>query len=282
MEILSINADQKLANIAASIGQNPQSWRNWFCLVITIKDENENLRQEGVFWTQSILDVYLQDIEGRVYASDNGSIHILCKSYSPDVLEQAGVQICALVQSESHTEAEYEIYDLTTDGFLYTQHVLHNIPHMFSVPTSKANLDAALQNTKPAEPEETGFYGTAELPKVLLVEDDPVTRWMVRNALKNECHLSTADTGNKAFAVYNSFQPDLVFLDIGLPDKSGYEVLEWITRNDPGARVVMFSGQDDLDNITNALDEGACGFIAKPFLKENLLHYIQGHAGAAA
>lgn len=114
--------------------------------------------------------------------------------------------------------------------------------------------------------------------KVLLVEDDPVTRWMVRNALKHECDLATVSEGHKAFEMYASYQPDIVFLDINLPDANGYDVLEWIIHNDPGAAVVMFSSNDNLDNIASSMDQGARGFIAKPFLKEQLLHYIHNHA----
>jgi len=77
---------------------------------------------------------------------------------------------------------------------------------------------------------------------------------------------------------YMTYQPDVVFLDINLPDKNGYEVLQWIMRNDPGANVVMFSSNDHMDNITDALDAGASGFIGKPFIKKQLLDYIQGNA----
>ncbi|HOO82434.1 MAG TPA: response regulator [Alphaproteobacteria bacterium] len=74
--------------------------------------------------------------------------------------------------------------------------------------------------------------------RVLLVEDDPVTRWMVRSALKKECEFVTAQSANNAFGLYASYQPDVVFLDIDLPDGNGHDVLKWIMRNDPGACVV--------------------------------------------
>ena len=115
--------------------------------------------------------------------------------------------------------------------------------------------------------------------KVLLVEDDPVTRWIVRKSLKNECVFATAPTANQAFQVFSSFQPDLVFLDIDLPDQNGRKVLEWIMRHDPGTSVVMFSSNNNLENISDTLENGACGFIAKPFIKEDFIHYINEHSG---
>jgi two-component system chemotaxis response regulator CheY len=111
--------------------------------------------------------------------------------------------------------------------------------------------------------------------KVLLVEDDPVTRWLVRQALKNECHLATASTAYRALTLYMSWQPDLVFLDINLPDHNGLELLEWIIHRDPHASVVMFSSLNTADLIAKALKNGAQGFITKPFLKENLLDYVR-------
>jgi len=118
-----------------------------------------------------------------------------------------------------------------------------------------------------------------DAPRVLLVEDDPMTRFMVRKAIKNECELATAPEGNKVFSLYASYQPDIVFLDINLPDLNGYDVLEWIMDNDPGACVVMFSGNSDMDNIVSSMGYGAKGFVSKPFSKEKLLHYIHNHTG---
>jgi DNA-binding NarL/FixJ family response regulator len=116
--------------------------------------------------------------------------------------------------------------------------------------------------------------GVLDGAKVLLVEDDPATRWLVRSALRDKCRLATANTANKAFSICQSYKPDIVFLDIGLPDKSGCEVLKWLARNDPGVQVIIFSGCTDLNIISGALESGARGFIAKPFTKESFLSYI--------
>ena len=100
---------------------------------------------------------------------------------------------------------------------------------------------------------------------------------MVRKALKDECELVTAPEGNKVFSLYASYQPDIVFLDINLPDLNGYDVLDWIMNNDPGACVVMFSSNNDMDNIVSCMGYGAKGFVSKPFSKDKLLHYIHHH-----
>lgn len=114
----------------------------------------------------------------------------------------------------------------------------------------------------------------AKSARVLLIEDDPVTRWMVRKTLKRDCILATASSAGKAYAAYASYAPDVVFLDINLPDASGHDVLAWIMRNDPGAWVVMFTASNTAEDVSRALGGGARGYIAKPFIKEKLLEYV--------
>ncbi len=283
MEILSVNAQTKLTGVVSAIGRNPLSWQGWFSLHITMANLDDDRQQECLLWTKSIIESYLQDTEGRVFFCGNNHIHILCKSTGQAILEETGTQICELFYAENGMLATYQIYNLATDGFSYAQRVLEENDDIFSIPVSALS---GLENSIENKISEIGRIGAEkrvmnhqDYTKVLLVEDDPVTRWMVRNALKYECQFATAPTANKAFAMYSSYQPDIVFLDINLPDKNGYEVLEWIMRNDPGACVVMFSSNDNLDNITGALEDGASGFIAKPFLKESLLHYIHNHTG---
>lgn len=270
MEILTVNADRKLVSIASSVGRNPQSWDGWFCLNIGLQDVDDDLFQECLLWTKSIVDSYLKEIDGRVYFCGNKTIHILCKTVSPKILQQTGQQICDLIYAENNLSVYYTIYDLIEDGFIYAQSVLEQAGTLFSLPVSVYSGVETLPSSDPMPKAQN-----PDAIKVLLIEDDPVTRWMVRNALKYECEFVTASTMSKAFSMYASYQPDVVFLDINLPDGDGRTVLEWIMRNDPGACVVMFSSNDNLDNISSALEDGASGFIAKPFLKEQLMHYVR-------
>ncbi len=278
MDILSLNAEVKLAAAASSIGRNPLSWQGWHCLRILIEDVSEDNQQEILIWSKSILESYLKEAEGRVYYCEGRDIHVICRDVPRAILEQAGNQICDLIFNESRILVSYDIYELSSEGTEYSKAVLEQ-KDIFTLPYSQAVSVGT-------EMEQASFPGEAPrrslthsgAPRVLLVEDDAVTRWMVRNALKNECEFITAPSANKAFAMFSSFTPDVIFLDINLPDNSGYAVLEWILNNDPGACVVMFSSSGQLDNIVHAMEKGASGFISKPFLREHLLYYIQSHS----
>lgn len=111
--------------------------------------------------------------------------------------------------------------------------------------------------------------------KVLLVEDDRSTRRMVAAQLREHCELLEAPDASQGITSYKAFQPDIVFMDIELPDGNGQSLLEWIMKNDPGAFVVMFSGHHDNNNVMRSIDTGAKGFIAKPFDVNKMLHFIR-------
>ena len=110
--------------------------------------------------------------------------------------------------------------------------------------------------------------------EVLVVEDDMFTQKLVKNAIEGKYNLSMAQDGFGAVMMYAKKAPDILFLDIGLPDVSGHAVLKKIFEIDPDAYVVMLSGNGDRENVMKAIDRGARGFVGKPFTKDKLLQYI--------
>jgi CheY-like chemotaxis protein len=110
---------------------------------------------------------------------------------------------------------------------------------------------------------------------VLVVEDDPFSRRLVDVSLSTTPYSTQfATDGRSAILNHLKAAPDIVFLDIDLPDITGHDVLGKILELDPGAYVVMLSGNGNAENVTKAVKAGAKGFVAKPFTKEKLLHYI--------
>ncbi|MCB1720557.1 MAG: response regulator [Rhodospirillales bacterium] len=114
-----------------------------------------------------------------------------------------------------------------------------------------------------------------DMPEIMVVEDDLFSQRLVDNALKNKYLLSMTGDGQGAIMSYVNKAPDVLFLDIGLPDINGHEVLEKLFKLDPDAYVVMFSGKGDKENVMKAIELGAKGFVGKPFTQEKLLQYIQ-------
>lgn len=110
---------------------------------------------------------------------------------------------------------------------------------------------------------------------IMVVEDDPFSQKMVGNALKGKYEVSMSGDGAGALMGYVNKAPDVLFLDIGLPDINGHEVLERLFKIDPDAYVIMFSGNGDRENVLKAIELGAKGFVGKPFTKDKLFAYIE-------
>jgi two-component system KDP operon response regulator KdpE len=108
-------------------------------------------------------------------------------------------------------------------------------------------------------------------PVILVVEDDAPVRNLMSTTLKtHEYKYLTAPTGREAIMMASSYNPDVVFLDLGLPDMDGVEVIRQIRRWSNMPIIVISARSEDEDKI-NALDEGADDYLTKPFSVEELL-----------
>lgn len=116
---------------------------------------------------------------------------------------------------------------------------------------------------------------TRTIPEIMVIEDDAFSRRLLENALEKKYKLTDLSEATYALATYARLAPDLLFLDINLPDVTGHELLEKIITLDPEAYVIMLSGNSDRENIMHAMNKGAKGFVAKPFTKDKLLQYIE-------
>ena len=114
-----------------------------------------------------------------------------------------------------------------------------------------------------------------EKPVILTVEDDILTRRLIQNTLRGSYQLIEAENATRALDMYLLHAPDVVFLDIGLPDKSGHEVLADLTDIDADTHAVMLSGNSFKEDIIKAMEKGDKGFVGKPFTKEKLHQHIQ-------
>ncbi|MFN3701688.1 MAG: response regulator transcription factor [Alphaproteobacteria bacterium] len=92
---------------------------------------------------------------------------------------------------------------------------------------------------------------------ILVVDDDALTRTLIGNLLGGPLKTVYAHNGQEAIREYITAAPDVVFLDIGLPDIHGHQILESLMQIDPQAYIIMISGNKDKRNIMQSLDKGA-------------------------
>ena len=108
-------------------------------------------------------------------------------------------------------------------------------------------------------------------PLILVVEDDAPVRNLITTTLKaHDYKFITAQNGNNAIMEASSHNPDIVLLDLGLPDMDGVEVIERIRTWSDMPIIVISARSEDKDKI-DALDAGADDYLTKPFSVEELL-----------
>ena len=108
-------------------------------------------------------------------------------------------------------------------------------------------------------------------PLILVVEDDAPVRNLITTTLKaHDYKFITAQNGNNAIMEASSHNPDIVLLDLGLPDMDGVEVIERIRMWSDMPIIVISARSEDKDKI-DALDAGADDYLTKPFSVEELL-----------
>ncbi len=104
------------------------------------------------------------------------------------------------------------------------------------------------------------------LADVLVVDDDGLIRAMIRDALDDvPCEVRESASGKDAFNAIAAISPDVVILDLMLPDLSGLELLRHVRTHAREAKVFVISALDSESLAQEALTQGAHGFLNKPF-----------------
>ncbi|RIK98069.1 MAG: DNA-binding response regulator [Proteobacteria bacterium] len=117
----------------------------------------------------------------------------------------------------------------------------------------------------------------ANARKILIVDDDTDLRETLveQFALHEEFEALSADTGAKGIAAAKSESPDLVLMDVGLPDTDGREVVRGLRKGGFTAPIIMLTGHDTDSDTILGLESGANDYVAKPFRFAVLLARIR-------
>jgi two-component system, chemotaxis family, chemotaxis protein CheY len=111
---------------------------------------------------------------------------------------------------------------------------------------------------------------------ILVVDDAAFMRMMIRDILSKEGYrIEEAVNGRDAVEKYDQVTPDLVTLDITMPEMNGIDTLKAIRAKDPAARVLMVSAMGQQQMIVEALESGAMDFLVKPFQPTKVLETVK-------
>ena len=114
------------------------------------------------------------------------------------------------------------------------------------------------------------------MARILLVDDAAFMRKVIKDTLSKAGYtdLHEAVDGADAVEKYNSLKPDLVLMDITMPNMDGLEALKAIRAKDSGANVVMCSAMGQESMVMDAVRSGAKDFIVKPFKPDRVLKTV--------
>lgn len=121
----------------------------------------------------------------------------------------------------------------------------------------------------------------AEKLKILIAEDEEVTRHLFQIAFRDEARFESRQVtnGEEALVAFKSWQPDIVLMDIMMPQMNGFETLQTIrqTLNDTTTTVIMVSSVTDKQDIVACAKLGIQGYVLKPFQVKTLAETVVGY-----
>lgn len=117
--------------------------------------------------------------------------------------------------------------------------------------------------------------------RILVVDDAAFMRMMIKDILTKNGYevVGEADNGLKAVEKYKELNPDLVLMDITMPEMDGIEAVKKIKALDPGALIVMCSAMGQQAMVIESIQSGAKDFIVKPFQADRVLEAIRKVVG---
>lgn len=115
------------------------------------------------------------------------------------------------------------------------------------------------------------------MAKVMICDDAAFMRMMIKDILtKNGYNIAgEAENGAKAVEKYAELKPDLVLMDITMPEMDGIEALKKIKAGDPNAVVIMCSAMGQQAMVIESIQSGAKDFIVKPFQADRVIEAVK-------
>jgi two-component system chemotaxis response regulator CheY len=114
------------------------------------------------------------------------------------------------------------------------------------------------------------------MAQILIVDDAAFMRMMIKDIISKSGHnvVGEAEDGMKAVEKYMELKPDLVVMDITMPEMDGIQAVKAIKAKDKNAKIIMCSAMGQQTMVIDAIQAGAKDFIVKPFQKERVIEAV--------
>ncbi len=119
------------------------------------------------------------------------------------------------------------------------------------------------------------------MASILIVDDAAFMRMMIKDILSKNGFsvVGEAENGLKAVEKYKELNPDLVIMDITMPEMDGIQAVKQIKSLDPSARIIMCSAMGQQAMVIESIQAGAKDFIVKPFQAERVIEAVKKAVG---
>lgn len=265
MQIVTDAAEARIfvRNMSQSLA-DPAYWEKWQLIALEAKPPLDWIKQAKA---TALLRPHLPDSDGSLLWVEGGLLAVSPKMELRDIAQiQENIQkttgaeeIRLTVLSFAGNLNEVKKLLARVEGAIPTQNPPPASYHLLK------SLVPDIDNLLRGWHREMEARQERAKPLIMIVDDDAMTIKLVSNALAKEYEIETAANGAEAIAKHLQLMPDIILLDIGLPDCDGLTVLNYMQQYDRECRVVMFSADDFLKTRVRAFAGGAKGFLGKPF-----------------
>ena len=263
-----------LRNMSCSFS-DLSSWQGWYAFEFSATKPLEWTQQAKI---ASLIHATFPDNEGAVLWVDGGIICVMRIAselniadvtqglYELSITSKIGLRMLCVAEEHEQLLALIDRYaepsSVSPRASSLSYADLKNL-----VP----GIDALLGKWQVAKQQRVG----RDKPLIMVVDDDKMLVTLVSHILKQDYQVITASTGRQAIEDHIEYAPDVVFLDIRLPDCDGLSILHYMQQYDREGQIIMFTSDNYLKTQVNALASGANGFVPKPFSKEAFENYIE-------
>ncbi len=289
MEIVTLNAEKELVDFISSINTDFSSWE---CVHIEFSKLYEDYAKRS---KSASLDEYqnvtlklvkksvqepLKNEEGKIFLCFDSDAFAIFKPSSEAVMDELRKVSETFVAKD--LKDMYKVYNLGKKKLDFDKITRKKTKQMALRKLQESSLNYTLYDCdniiksldfKQLEVKiESREHRIRNV--VLVVDDDEMCLELSKEILPLHCEVHTAKSGNEAIVKYLECIPDILLLDIHMPDENGISILEQIKEFDPASYVLIVSGDSVTDNVLDAKKRGAVGFITKPFTRDIVNKYI--------
>ncbi len=241
------NNNAELLTLAPSIENNMMEWQ---IVNIDLQKDN-NISPKDI--TKQLLEKY-KSYDGIIFTASETKIMM--------VIRLGIVENYAVMKKEIEDNIPEHIYRIM-------------LRKMSSLGMKQIQIDLMQKNTSIDLINDLYSQRVDRKRNVIMIADDDAFVRKSMSALLTTCgEIQEVETGEKVTKAYLEHNPDFLLLDIHMPGKTGLEIIENIMEFDTDAFIIVLSADHSSDNVLNALNNGAAGFLIKPTSKEKVHDYL--------